>query len=122
MVSVACWLCANPPPVARGSRLWLANCCFAHVGLGVITAITAQISAQITRRFGVKIGEIVRDRQQVELGAGPNSAIVHQIIWKRRVISAERHYLSHGNPVRVPYRIIYGLSLEQKALKHAANR
>jgi hypothetical protein len=91
------------------------------VGLDV-PAIKAEIEAQISQQIGHKIGEKVIESQTLTFSVGPKSSVVYLIVWKRKVRSGERLYLSGGNPVTIPYRINYGLSCEVRAQARAANR
>jgi hypothetical protein len=92
------------------------------VGLEVFSAIKAEIEAQVSRQTGQKIGEKVTESQTLTFSVGPKSSVLYQVVWKRKIRSGERLYLSGGNPVTVPYRINYGLSCEVRTQAQAANR
>ncbi len=90
-------------------------------GIEVLSAIKAEIEAQISQQTGQKIGEKVTEGQTLTFSVGPKSAVLYQVVWKRKVRSGERLYLSGGNPVTVPYRINYGLSCEVRTQAPQAN-
>ena len=92
------------------------------VGLDVLSAIKAEIEAQVSQQTGHKIGEKVTESQTLTFSVGPKSSVVYQVVWKRKVLSGERLYLSGGNPVTVPYRINYGLSCEVRTQAQKASR
>jgi hypothetical protein len=92
------------------------------VGLEVLSAIKAEIEAQVSRQTGQKIGEKVTESQTLTFSVGPKSSVLYQVVWKRKIRSGERLYLSGGNPVTVPYRINYGLSCEVRTQAQTANR
>ena len=92
------------------------------VGLEVFSAIKAEIEAQVSRQTGQKIGEKVTESQTLTFSVGPKSSVLYQVVWKRKIRSGERLYLSGGNPVTVPYRINYGLSCEVRTQAQTANR
>lgn len=82
------------------------------VGLEVFSAIKAEIEAQVSHQTGQKIGEKVTESQTLTFSVGPKSSVLYQVVWKRKIRSGERLYLSGGNPVTVPYRVNYGLTCE----------
>jgi hypothetical protein len=92
------------------------------VGLEVLSAIKAEIEAQVSRQTGQKIGEKVTESQTLTFSVGPKSSVLYQVVWKRKIRSGERLYLSNGNPVTVPYRINYGLSCEVRTQARTASR
>jgi hypothetical protein len=92
------------------------------VGLEVLSAIKAEIEAQVSQQTGQKIGGKVTESQTLTFSVGPKSSVLYQVVWKRKVRSGERLYLSGGNPVTVPYRINYGLSCEVRTQAQTANR
>jgi hypothetical protein len=86
------------------------------VGLDVLSAIKAEMEAEVSRQTGRKIGEKVTESQTLTFSAGPRSSVVYEVIWKRKVRSGERLYVSGGIPMTIPYRISYGLSCEVRTL------
>jgi hypothetical protein len=82
------------------------------VGLDVLSAIKAEIEAQVSHQTGQKIGQKVTESQTLTFSVGPKSSVIYEVVWKRKVRSGERLYLSGGNPVTVPYRIDYGATCE----------
>jgi hypothetical protein len=92
------------------------------VGLEVLSAIKAELEAQVSLQTGHKIGERVTESQTLTFSVAPNSSVLYQVVWKRKVRSGERLYLSSGNPVTVPYRINYGLSFEVRTLAQPARK
>jgi len=92
------------------------------VGLEVLSVIKAEIEAQLSQQTGQKIGEKVTESQTLTFSVGPKSSVLYEVVWKRKVRSGERLYLSSGNPVTVPYRINYGLSCEVRTQVQKANR
>ncbi len=92
------------------------------VGLEVFTAIKAEIEAQVSQQTGQKIGEKVTESQTLTFSVGPKSSVLYQVVWKRKIRSGERLYLSGGNPVTVPYRVNYGLSCEVRTEALTATR
>jgi hypothetical protein len=82
------------------------------VGLDVFSVIKAEIEAQVSRQTGAKLGEKVTESQTLTFSVGPNSSVVYEVVWKRKVRSGERLYVLGGNPVTIPYQINYGLSCE----------
>jgi hypothetical protein len=92
-----------------------------RLGLTVLSAIKAEIEAQVASQLGHKIGEKVTESQTLTFSVGPKSAVLYQVVWKRKVRSGERLYRSAGNSVTVPYRINYGLSCEVRTRAQAAN-
>jgi hypothetical protein len=93
-----------------------------RVGLEVLSAIKAEIEAQVARQIGQKIGEKVTESQTLTFSVGPKSSVLYEVVWKRKVRSGERCYLSGGNSVTVPYRINYGLSCEVRTQAQNFNR
>jgi hypothetical protein len=93
-----------------------------NVGLEVLSIIKAEIEAQLSQQTGQKIGEKVTESQTLTFSVGPKASVLYEVVWKRKVRSGERLYLSSGNPVTVPYRINYGLSCEVRTQAHKANR
>jgi len=91
------------------------------VGLEVLSAIKAEIEAQVSQQTGQKIGEKVTESQTLTFSVGPKSSVLYEVVWKRKVRSGERRYLSGGNSVTVPYRINYGLSCEVRTQAQKAN-
>ncbi|HXR40195.1 MAG TPA: hypothetical protein VN776_13940 [Terracidiphilus sp.] len=83
-----------------------------NVGLTVLSAIKAEIEAQVSQQTGQKIGEKVTESQTLTFSVGPKSSVVYEVVWKRKVRSGERLYLSGGQQMTVPYRINYGLTFE----------
>ena len=81
-------------------------------GLTLFSAIKAEIEAQVSQQTGLKIGETVTESQTLTFSVGPKSSVIYQVVWKRRVRSGERLYLSGSNQMTVPYRICYGLTYE----------
>jgi hypothetical protein len=92
------------------------------VTLEVLSAIKAEIDAQVARQIGQKIGEKVTERQKLKFSVGPKSSVLYKVVWKRKVRSGERRYLSGRKSVTVPYRINYGLSCEVRTQERKANR
>jgi len=92
------------------------------VGLEVFSAIKAEIEAQVSRQTGQKIGEKVTESQTLTFSVGPKSSVLYQVVWKRKIRSGERLYLSGTNQVTVPYRINYGLSCEVRTLAQTASQ
>ena len=90
------------------------------VSLTVLSAIKAEIEAQVSQQTGQRIGEKVTESQTLTFSVGPKSSVIYQVVWKRKVRSGERLYLSGGNHVTVPYRINYGLSCEVRTQAHTA--
>jgi hypothetical protein len=90
------------------------------VGLEVLSAIKAEIEAQVSEQTGKKIGEKVTESQTLTFSAGAKSSVTYHVVWKRKVRSGERFYLSGGNRVTIPYRINYGLSCEVRTQARAA--
>lgn len=93
-----------------------------RIGLDVLSAIKAEIEAQVSQQTGEKIGEKVTESQTLTFSVGPKSSVLYQVVWKRKVRSGERLYLSGGNPVTVPYRIDYGLLCEVRTQAPTASR
>jgi hypothetical protein len=89
------------------------------IGIDVLSAIKAEIEAQISQQTGRKIGEKVTESQTLTFSVGAKSSVVYEVVWKRKVRSGERLYLSGGNSVTVPYRINYGLSCEVRTQAQA---
>lgn len=89
------------------------------VGFEVLSAIKAEIEAQVSHETGQKIGEKLTESQTLTFSVGPKSSVLYQVVWKRKVRSGERLYLSGGNPVTIPYRINYGLSCEVRTQAQA---
>jgi hypothetical protein len=92
------------------------------VGLEVLSVIKAEIEAQLSQQTGQKIGEKVTESQTLTFSVGPKSSVLYEVVWKRKVRSGERLYLSSGIPVTVPYRINYGLSCEVRTQAQKASR
>ncbi|MGO9865342.1 MAG: hypothetical protein ACLPLR_17175 [Terriglobales bacterium] len=92
------------------------------VGVDVLSAIKAEIEAQVSQQTGQKIGEKVTESQTLTFSVGPKSSVLYRVVWKRKVRSGERLYLSGGNPVTVPYRINYGLSCEVRTQAQTSNQ
>lgn len=92
------------------------------VGIEVFTAIKAEIEAQVSQQTGQKIGEKVTESQTLTFSVGPKSSVLYKVVWKRKIRSGERLYLSGGNPVTVPYRVNYGLSCEVRTEAQTAPR
>jgi hypothetical protein len=92
------------------------------VGLTILSAIKAEIEAQVSRQTGHKIGEKVTESQTLTFSVGAKSSVIYQVVWKRKVRSGERLYLSGGKSVTVPYRVYYGLSCEVRTQAHKAHR
>ncbi|MGD0095084.1 MAG: hypothetical protein ABSB60_01220 [Terracidiphilus sp.] len=91
------------------------------VGLEVFSAIKAEIEAQVSRQTGQKVGEKLTESQTLTFSVGPKSSVLYKVVWKRKIRSGERLYLSGGNPVTVPYRVNYGLSCEVKTQAQPAS-
>jgi hypothetical protein len=92
------------------------------VGLEVLSVIKAEIESQLSQQTGQRIGEKVTESQTLTFSVGPKSSVLYEVVWKRKVRSGERLYLSRGNPVTVPYRVNYGLSCEVRTQAQKANR
>jgi hypothetical protein len=90
-------------------------------GLTLFSAIKAEIEAQVSQQTGLKIGETVTESQTLTFSVGPKSSVIYQVVWKRRVRSGERLYLSGGNQMTVPYRISYGLTYEVRTQEQTHN-
>lgn len=82
------------------------------IGFDVLSAIKADIEAQVSQQTGHKIGEKVTESQTLTFSVGPRKSALYEVVWKRKVRSGERLYLSGSDRVTVPYRINYGLSCE----------
>lgn len=80
------------------------------LGVEILSAIKAEIEAQVSQQTGQKIGQKVTESQTLTFTVGPKSAVTYEVVWKRKVRTGERLYLSAGAPLTVPYRINYGLS------------
>lgn len=91
------------------------------VSLDVFSAIKAEIETQVSRQTGQKIGEKVTESQTLTFSVGPKSSVLYQVVWKRKIRSGERQYLSGGSPVTVPYQISYGLSCEVRTQAQTAS-
>ncbi len=92
------------------------------IGLEVLSVVRAEIEAQLSQQTGQKIGGKVTESQTLTFSVGPKSSVLYEVVWKRKVRSGERLYLSSGKPVTVPYRINYGLSCEVRTQARKANR
>ncbi|MGA3344390.1 MAG: hypothetical protein ABSC76_05895 [Terracidiphilus sp.] len=90
------------------------------LGLEVFSAIKAEIEAQVSHQTGQKIGEKLTESQTLTFSVGPKSSVLYQVVWKRKIRSGERLYLSGGNSVTVPYRVNYGLSCEVRTRANTA--
>jgi len=86
------------------------------VGIELFSVIKAEIEAQVSEQLGQKIGQKVTESQTLNFAVGPHATVVYQVVWKRRVRSGERLYLSGSEAVTVPYRINYGLSCEVRTV------
>jgi hypothetical protein len=85
------------------------------LGLDILSAISADIEAHVSRETGHRIGERLTERQTHTFKVGPKKAVTCEVVWKRNVRSGERLYLSGGNRVTVPFRFNYGLSCGVRA-------
>jgi hypothetical protein len=79
------------------------------IGLDILSAVKADIEAQVMQQTGHKIGEKVIESQTLTFSVGPKSSVLYEVVWKRKVRSGERLYYLAGNPVAVPYRINFGI-------------
>lgn len=82
------------------------------LGLDIMSVIKAEIAAHVSQQTGQKIGQTVTESQTLNFSVQANSAVIYRVVWKRKVRTGERLYLSGNTPVTVPYRINYGLSFE----------
>jgi hypothetical protein len=89
------------------------------IGFNVLSAIKTDIEAQVSRDTGHKIGEKVIESQTLTFSVGPKRSVLYEVVWKRRVRSGERLYLSGSEQVSVPYKIYYGLSCEVRSQQQA---
>lgn len=87
------------------------------IGLEAFSFLKAEIAGQVSRKVGHNIGEKMTESQTLHLKVKANSAVVYRIIWKRNIRSGEYIYLVNGNPVSIPYRMKYGLSVEVQTRK-----
>lgn len=88
-----------------------------NVNLQVLSAIKAEVAAQVSKTTGCKIGDKVSESQTLHFSVGPNQTALYQVVWKRKVRSGEHLYMAGGTPVTVPYRVNYGLSCEVRTLE-----
>ncbi len=91
------------------------------LGLDVLSVIKADIEAQVSQKMGYKIGQKVTESQTLTFSAGPRSSVLYEVVWKRKVRSGERLYISGGKQVTAPYRIYYGLLCEVRTQAHASS-
>jgi hypothetical protein len=82
------------------------------LNIAFLAAVKAEVTAQVSRQTGYKTGEKATESLTLHFSVGPRSAVVYQVIWKRRVRTGEWHCLVDGRDVTVPYRVSYGLSCE----------
>lgn len=89
-----------------------------EVGLDAFSWLKAKVAAEVSKQVGHNIGEKVTESQTLAFSVGPKSAVVYRIIWKRNIRTGEYLYLVNGNPVSIPYRMKYGLSVEVQTRQH----
>ena len=82
------------------------------LGLTLFTALSTELAARVSEEIGFKIGETVTESQTLHFSVRERSAVVYEVIWKRKVRNGEHVYLANNEPVTVPYRVDYGLSCE----------
>jgi len=82
------------------------------ISVDILSAIKGEIEAQVSHQIGQKIGEKVTESQTLTFSVGARSSVLYEVIWKRKVRTGMRVYLSDNSSVNVPYRIDYGLSCE----------
>lgn len=82
------------------------------LGVTLFSALKADVATRVSKQIGSKVGEKVTESQTLHLSVGVKSAVLYQVIWKRKVRTGEHLYMANGSPVTVPYRVNYGLSCE----------
>lgn len=89
------------------------------IGLDAFSWLKAEVSREVSKRVGHNIGEKVTESQTLTFAVGAKSSVVYRIIWKRNIRTGEYIYLINGNPVSIPYRMKYGLSVEVRTRQHS---
>jgi hypothetical protein len=89
------------------------------IGLEAFSWLKAEVSRNVSRQVGHNIGEKVTESQTLTFAVGAKSSVVYRIIWKRNIRTGEYIYLINGNPVSIPYRMKYGLSVEVRTRQHS---
>lgn len=89
------------------------------INLDAFSWIKAEVAAEVSKQVGHKIGEKVTESQTLTFAVGAHSSVVYRIIWKRNIRTGEYIYLVNGNPVSIPYRMKYGLTVEVKTRQHS---
>jgi hypothetical protein len=79
--------------------------------------VKAEVAAHLSWKTGTLIGQRVTETQTLRFSVGANRKVVYQVIWKRKVRTGEQLFLTDGGPLRVPYRLTYGLSLEVRTME-----
>lgn len=89
------------------------------LGFEVLSAIKAEMETQVSQQTGQKIGEKVTEKQTLTFSVGPKSSVIYEVVWKRKVRSGERLYVTGATAITIPYRLNYGLSCEVRTLEQA---
>lgn len=89
------------------------------INLDAFSVLKAEVAAEVSKQVGHNIGETVTESQTLTFAVGPHSSVVYRIIWKRNIRTGEYLYLVNGNPVSIPYRMKYGLSVEVRTRQHS---
>lgn len=84
----------------------------ATFNVNILSMLQAEISTNISKKYGHTVGQIVSRRQMLQFTVKAGSFVTYIITWRRKVRTGN-YIVSIGNQsFSVPYRIYYDLSYE----------